>query len=350
MKLHSRSLMGFIVLVAIIISGCGLQHQANFYIITPRDRSVVPLGTTITLQLGSNVGQDPNINRYQLQVFDNGNMVIDEIYSPFSGSSVNIPLPQPESAGGHFIYANARAVYVNGTMSTWYRTQQICVFAGTPGTSFCQAYSQNAQPIVVAPTITPTPNRMIASVQAYPSQVYYGSTCPSTLSTLIFRAALTLPDGTMPGQFQVNAHVGVRVGSSGTTSGSLLVPLLSNGTWDTASGGQVFIGTISLTHSYNDANNQLDLASLGTSSGAILWYVTVSGTNSSGQNTELARSPNQVVNLASCPISGGTLPHNPNKGNGSGGANGCGQYSNQTSCDLAGCSWNPQSSACTVSP
>jgi hypothetical protein len=58
---------------------------------------------------------------------------------------------------------------------------------------------------------------------------------------------------------------------------------------DSTSGGQVFIGTLALTHSYNDANNQFDLGSLGTSSGAILWYATVSGNNSSGQNTELVR-------------------------------------------------------------
>ena len=355
MKLHFRSLMGILVLVAIVSTGCGLSHQrATFQIVDPSDGAVVSVGSQITIRFQSNIPQDSSINRYQLQIFDNGIMVVDRIFPPFSGSgvTVSVPLPQPETAGGHIIYAYARGVHTNGTMTDWYRTQQVCVLAGSSSGNSCDSNSRQAQPIVVAPTITPTPNRMIASVQAYPAQVYYGPTCPASLSTITFRAALILPGGTTPDQFQVNAHVGMRVGSSGTTIGSLLVPLLSNGTWDAASGGQVFIGTLSLTHSYNDANNQFDLGSLGTSSGAVLWYATVSGNNSSGQNTELVSSPNQVISLSPCPASGGVLPHNSNKGNGtgSGSATGCSQYTNQTSCDLAGCSWNPQGSACTVSP
>ncbi len=355
MKLHSRSLIGLIALVAIVISGCGLPHSvATFAIIDPTPRTVYSLGSTINIRFASNIPQDSNINRYQLQIFDNGSMVVDRVYPSFSGPTLYVPLPQPEPAGGHYLFAHARAVFVNGTMSDWYRTQQVCVFVGTAPSNFCQDYAQSGNPLTIVstitpvPTITPTPNSMIANVQAYPSQVYYGSTCPASLSTITFRAALILPSGTTSDWWHVNAHVGVRVGSSGASSGSLLVPLLSNGTWDSTSGGQVFIGTLALTHSYNDANNQFDLASLGTSSGAILWYATVSGNGAPGQNTELERSPNQVISLAPCPASGGVLPHNPNKGNGS--ATGCGQYTNQTSCDLAGCSWNPQNSSCTVSP
>lgn len=38
-------------------------------------------------------------------------------------------------------------------------------------------------------------------------------------------------------------------------------------------------------------------------------------------------------------------------GNGTGGsASGCEQYTNQSSCNLAGCSWNPQASTCSVNP
>jgi hypothetical protein len=348
MKFHfcSLSLIGIMVLFAIVISGCGFQHSAaTFAIIDPSNRTTYSLGSTITIRFASNIPQDPTINRYQLQIFDNGSMVVDRIYPSFSGPTLYVPLPQPELAGGHILFANARAVFVNGTMSDWYRTQQICVFVGPPTTTSCD---QSAQPLTIAPTITPTPNPMIANTQAYPSQIYYGPACPASLSTLTFRAALMLPNGTTSDQWLVNTHISVRVGSSGASSGSLLLPLLSNGTWDTASGGQVFIGALSLTHSYNDANNQLDIASLGTSSGAILWYVTISENNASGQNTELERSSNQVVSLAPCPASGGVLPHNSNKG--SNGATGCGQYTNQTSCDLAGCSWNPSGSSCTVTP
>ena len=359
MKLHSRSLIGFLVLVAIVISGCGLNHSAaTFQIVDPSDGTVFSVGSPITIRFQSNIPQDSSINRYQLQIFDNGIMVVDRIFPPFSGSgvTVSVPLPQPETAGGHIIHAYARGVYTNGTMTDWYRTQEVCVLVGSSSGVSCDSNSRQAQPIVVAPTITPTPNRMIASVQAYPAQVYYGPTCPATLSTVTFRAALTLPSGTTPDQFQVNAHIGIRVGSSGATSGNLLVPLLSNGTWDSTSGGQVYVGTLALTHSYNDANNQFDLGSLGTSSGAILWFVTVSANDSSGENTELVRSPNQVVSLSPCPASGAVQPHNQHNGNGSSGstgngsATGCSQYTNQTSCDLAGCSWNPQGSACTVSP
>ena len=351
MRSHSRSLMGIIVLIAIVISGCALQHRAaTFAIIDPSDRAIIPLGRPITIRFASNIPQDSNINRYQLQIIDNGVMVVDRIYPPFSGPTLYVPLPQPVPAGGHILFANARGVYANGTMTDWYRTQQICIFVGESNSNYCNSYGQGAQPLSVAPTITATPNRMIANVQAYPSEVYYGPTCPASLSTVTFRAAIILPGGTTPDQFQVNAHVGVRLGSNGTNSGSLLVPLLSNGTWDSTSGGAVYIGTLALTHSYNDANNQFDLGSLGTSSGAILWFATVSEINPGGENTELVRSTNQVLSLFPCPTSGGVPPHNQNNGSGTGSATGCGQYTNQTSCDLAGCSWNPQGSSCTVNP
>ncbi len=196
---------------------------------------------------------------------------------------------------------------------------------------------------VIPPTITPTPSVIIDSLSAYPSPIYYGQTCPS-LSTLTFRAAITLPAGTTADQFQVAAHVGVVIGSTANRSGALLVPMPSTGTWDSSSGGQVYSGTLNLTHSYSDPNNQLDLAALGGNSGAILWSLTVNGDNGSGQNTELVHSLNQVVSLSPCPTAGHTPPH----GSGSGSPSGCAQYTNETSCNLGGCAWNPQNSTCSV--
>jgi hypothetical protein len=180
--------------------------------------------------------------------------------------------------------------YVSGTATSG---QSISLLQGA-----CpHSEAATAAPLEIIPSATP--NNVIANTQAYPSPVYYGESCPS-LSTIAFRAALLLPSGTTPDHIQAFAHVGVS-GTGGSPSGNLLIPLLSNGTLDTASGGQVFLGSLSLDHSYNDANNQFDLASLGGNSGTLHWYVTVSSTDASGQSTELARSPDQTTNLAPCP-------------------------------------------------
>jgi hypothetical protein len=245
--------------------------------------------------------------------------------------------------------AQGRAIYNNGSASSWYPTVVICTFVGTPpnGSDFCSAdYSQYAQGLQVATnTPTPTPIPVIDNVQAYPNPIYYGNTCPS-ISTVTFRAALTLPNGTTPDMTNVQAHVSVRVGSGGTTAGNLLVNMLPDGSTDTASGGQVFLGTAALTHSYHDPFNSFDPASLAGGSGALLWYVDALRIDpTSSVATSLGRSSNQVLDLSPCPVSGHNPPHNPN---GSAPVTGCGQYSNQTSCNLAGCSWN--GSSCTVAP
>ena len=188
------------------------------------------------------------------------------------------------------------------------------------------------------PTDTPALNDLIANVQAYPSPIYYGQTCP-TLSTIAFRTALKLPNGTAANQIQAFAHVGVS-STGGSPAGNLLIPLLPNGTFDTASGGQVFLGSISLTHSYNDANNQFDLASLGGSSGALHWYVTVSSNDSSGQGVELARSPDQTINLAPCPTYAKptSKPQLPSSGNS------CNL--SQPACSLKGLKFDPSTCSC----
>ncbi|HUH98150.1 MAG TPA: hypothetical protein VLZ89_12365 [Anaerolineales bacterium] len=248
--------------------------------------------------------------------------------------------------------AKGRGIYRDGTHSDWYQTQEVCTFVGTPpsGTDFCAGgYYQYAQGLQVRPTSTPTPAPtpipVIDSVQAYPSPVYYGDTCPS-LSTVTFRAALALPTGVTPDLVTVEAHVSVVIGSGEANEGNLLVPLLSNGTWDTSSGGQVFLGMLALSHRYNDALNHFDPASLEGSPGALLWYVDVSRHDPSFSTAAIiGRSTNQVLDLSPCPVSG----HNPpSTHGGSGSPSGCGQYSNQTSCNLAGCSWN--GTACSVAP
>jgi hypothetical protein len=150
----------------------------------------------------------------------------------------------------------------------------------------------------------------------------------------------------------VDAHVSVLVGSSSNTVGSLLVPLESTLTWDASTGGRIFLGTIDFSHAYDDADNHFNPASLEAGSGAILWYVEVSRHDAYLQNAEfLERSPNQVIDLAPCPRQGQPGGQRPGGGSEPGGSeSGCGQYGNQLSCNLAGCSWNPQDSICIVSP
>jgi len=94
------------------------------------------------------------------------------------------------------------------------------------------------------------------------------------------------------------------------------------------------------THSYNDANNQFDLASLGGSSGALHWYVTVSSSDSSGQGVELARSPDQTINLAPCPTYAKptSKPQLPSSGNS------CNL--SQPACSLKGLKFDPSTCSC----
>ena len=193
-----------------------------------------------------------------------------------------------------------------------------------------------AAPLEIIPSATP--NNVIANTQAYPSPTYYGNTCP-TLSNIAFRAALLVPSGTKPDQIQAFAHVSVN-GSGGSAPGNLLIPLMSNGTMDAASGGQIFLGTLSLDHSYHDANNQFDLTSLGGNSGTLDWYVTVSGSDSSGQNVELARSSVQTTKLAPCPTYAKPTVKSPLPSSG----NSCNL--SQPACSLKGLKFDQASCSC----
>jgi hypothetical protein len=53
-----------------------------------------------------------------------------------------------------------------------------------------------------------------------------------------------------------------------------------------------------------------------------------------------------IPTATATPVSPIPIPRNPNQHGGSG----CGQYSSQSRCNLAGCSWNPQNSTCSVNP
>ena len=201
---------------------------------------------------------------------------------------------------------------------------------------------------LIPPTVTPTPVPIpnpIDSVQAYPNPIYYGDTCPS-LTTVTFRTALTLPAGITSDLATVQAHVSVVIGPSETNEGNLLVALLPNGTWDTVTGGQVFLGTLDLSHRYSDSLNHFDPAALGGSPGALLWYLDVSRHDPSfSTETIIGRSANQVLDLSPCPVSG----HGPSPHAGGGTPSVCG-YTNATSCNLAGCSWNSINSTCSITP
>ena len=299
-----------------------------------------------------------------MNIYDNGVVVGHPFYTVAgqpSATSYHETFPiQNETAGPHVVYAQGREIDVlnstTTTHSTWYISNLLCFFVGPnpPSQPVLCGIGSNSSFLTVAtitPTITPTPIPVLDSVQAYPSPIYYGDTCPS-LSTVSFRATLTLPSGTTPDLITVEAHVSVVIGASETNSGNLLVPMLSNGTWDTSTGGQVFQGTIALTHPYDDADNHFDPASLGGSPGALLWYVDVSRHDPSfSTKSMIGRSANQVLDLSPCPINGHNSPstnNSPSKNNGNGSASGCGQYSNQTSCNLGGCSWNGKS--CTANP
>jgi hypothetical protein len=55
--------------------------------------------------------------------------------------------------------------------------------------------------------------------------------------------------------------------------------------------------------------------------------------------------PAPVPTPTATPVTPVPIQRNPNQH-----GSGCGQYSSQSSCNLAGCSWNPQNSTCGVNP
>jgi len=354
------------------MSSCALQHDASILHITqPQDNNTFALGDGVNVHVTVTdvISRFQGVwSGYEYEVTDNGRLIGHGTNMPLSQRSVSA-LENASPPGQHIIVARGRAERPDPdyesvpnnpyrVYSDWYSSNEVCVWFGpNPPPDFCSTRTI-ANPVVVGPTATatpfpPTPVPVIDSAQAFPNPIYYGETCPG-VSTVTFRAALTMPAGITADMVQVQAHVNVEIGSVQSNSGSLLVPLLATQTWDTATGGQIFTGTLALTHSYNDPNNHLDLGSLGGNSGALLWYADAYSHDPSGMSAVyLGRSGNQVIDLSPCPTGSQNRPHNNGSGPGSPGSqpgSGCEQYSNQLSCNLAGCSWNPQSSSCSVTP
>lgn len=372
MKRSFRSLVGFGMLMVFLITGCDLSHPgaARFQLTNPHNLTTYPLGAAVTVQYNGLYNLDNNQVSFDVEILDNG-VGLGHVYYP-GPHTVNGSWTIPhETPGVHWISAQARGIAADHSHTQWLSAGMVCIYVGPlpTGSTLSSActlafeqyllalvhgslYGQSSSPqqvaatVTAAPTSTPIPNP-IDSVQAYPNPIYYGDTCPS-LANITFRAALTLPAGTTPDLADVEAHVSVVIGPAESNAGNLIVPLLPNGTTDTASGGVVFLGTVALTHPYNQGSDHFDPASLGGSPGALLWYADVSSHDPSNSTAAfLGRSANQVLDLSPCPVSGQNPAHNSTGG---GAPTGCGQYTNQTSCNLGGCSWNSQNSSCTVNP
>ncbi len=361
--MKDKSIRRIVVLIVIglMLASCsGGPPGINF--IRPPDGSVVLLSSThngpngigsVSLEIHTNSHTNITVSmNITLNFYDNGSrfftqsMTLDPSSdAPWGG--VTIPWT-PHSLGDHTI--RAQVIYPGGDLEA---SENVCVVNDpanpipnlpTGTTNFCTSVEAQELRAAITPTNTPIP--VIDSVQGYPSPIYYGATCPS-VSTVTFRTALTLPDGVTPDLLTVEAHVNVIMGSSATNSGHLLVTLLPTGTWDASTGGQIFAGTLSLGQSYNDANNQLNLASLNGDSGALQYYVDVSRHDPSYQSsTMLGRSLDQVISLSPCPTASIPQPHSSNKGSSGAPATGCAQYTNEVSCNLGGCTWNTHTASC----
>jgi hypothetical protein len=357
--------------MSMLFAACApFQHRWIPATITdPHDNDVIPLGQQIAVRVDVLAAGESGWTNFEYTITDNGE-TIAHVGNESIAQRHLLVYENHAAPGVHDVQVTGRAWRLNSPGGQPYYTapwtsNDVCFFVGpNPPPDFC-ATRTVPMPLVVAPTAThtpfpPTPIPVIDSADAYPSPIYYGDTCPG-LSTVTFRAALTLPSGITADLVNAQAHVSVMIGSAQSNAGSLLVPLPATQTWDTTTHGQIFTGSLDLSHAYNDANNHFDPAALGGSSGALLWYVDASSHDPSFQNViSLGRTLNQVINLAPCPAAGENPPqhgngNNPGSGSsgssgGSPGGSGCAAYSNELSCDLAGCSWNPGGSSCTVSP
>jgi hypothetical protein len=365
-KLRLSFLLVVLTLVSLVASSCALRHEARppVYIEEPHNGNTFPSNASVTLRVSTyGISQNSPIwETYDYEVLDNGVIISEGANRPISETTPTMVLGSLPD-GTHLVVVRGRASHADRDYadapnpnsyriySDWYSSNQVCFFTGpNPPDDFC-TYVTIAQGVRAVtptpspfPTFAPTAIPVIQGVSAFPSPIYYGDTCPS-LSSVTFRAVLGLPAGTTPDQVDVQAHASVGIGSVQSNSGSFLVPLQNTGTWDTATGGAVYSGTLALTHAYNDANNQFDPAALAGGSGALLWYADASS-HAGSLALYLGRSANQVISLAPCPT-GGQPRHQDNPG-GSDSGSGCGQYTNQLSCNLAGCSW--LGTSCVVTP
>ncbi len=365
----SRPLVLLIVLLLASLgaSSCALRHAAPpaINLTDPQNGNTFPSNASVTLHvtLYGVSGSSSLWDRYDYQVIEDGVIV-----SQASDQSITITqrslLLRGLLDGTHLVVVRGRpsrpdpdyADLPNNTFriyGDWYTSNPVCFFVGpNPPEDFCsnvtiaeplRAVTATPSPL---PTEAATPVPVIRSISALPSAVYYGSTCPS-LSTVTFRADLSLPAGMPPDLIEARAHVSVVVGSGQSISGSFLVPLHPTGTSDTADGAAVYTGSLALTHAYNDAADQFDPASLAGGVGALLWYVDATSHDAAGQNAfSMGSTMEQVIDLSPCPV--GAQPPALNNAAGSGSSNSCSQYSNELSCDLAACAWT--GSACAISP
>ena len=370
MKLRLAVLVGTIVLTNLLLAGCGGSNvpDPHVQITSPENGSVIyvsqtasddpdtwhwnPGVVTFTAENPAPSGDSScPYPPFMVGARDNGLGFRGlPLTPPQLACSTSAPGPFsmswiPSSLGLNTLSAEVDVFLPNGSSVVFHSsTITVCVLndARNPVQNIpIGTTSSTCFPHPPTPTAPPNP---IDSVQAYPNPIYYGDTCPS-LTVVTFRAALILPAGTTPDLVTVAAHVSVVIGPSETNEGNLLVPMIPNGTWDTATGGQVFLGTLDLSHRYNDPLNHFDPASLGGSPGALLWYADVARHDPSSTGTIIGRSLNQVLDLSPCPVSG----HGPSPHTGGGTPSVCG-YTNATSCNLAGCSWNSSNSTCSVTP
>jgi hypothetical protein len=375
MNLGSSRLLIFTIplVIGLLLSACYPSHRAPFVITSPHNRTTYPLNAAIPVQVDvmdlthlipAGYAYTPTWDHYEYEIYYNDQLIASNTNVPLSIRVVTSTIAYDIYPGQQWLDVRGRAARsvededgLRWMFSPWY-TESVCFWVGpgAPSDDYCSVRTivqpvQPATPTASPMPPTPTPEPIVLEAQANPNPLYYGEACPA-LSTVTLQAALAIPAGMTADLLGVDAHMSVMQGSSSNTVGELVLPLEPSMAWDTSTGGQVFSGTVDIGRPYEAAGSQFDPASLGGNSGAILWYVEVSSGGGDLQKTMLLeRSANQVIDLAPCPQQGQPAGERPGGGSGPGGSgDGCGQYGNQLSCNLAGCSWNPQDSVCIVSP
>lgn len=371
-KRHLLALIGVIIIFSLVTSACALEHHGALRIVAPHNNDVLPENQPVRIRVevvDMREVYQPALawEQGQYNLVDDGSIVTEAGWQrlPGRGETLEFVINNP-SAGPHYVMFQTQLRRLNRDYydfpndpddrhydhSDWYRTGEVCFWVGPNAPQDFCTIRTTTNPLTMAsatpspfPTFAPTPVPVLRNAEAQPSPIYYGDSCPD-VSTITFRAVAVLPAGVTANQVTVQAHAQVLIGSTQTQRGDFVVNLVPAGAQDATTGGEIFTGTLALTHPYNDANNHFDPGSLGGGYGALLWYVDASRHDSSGLAVYLGRTANQVMDLAPCAQQNRRPHNNP----GGGGGTGCEQYTNQTSCNLAGCSWNPQASTCSVNP
>jgi hypothetical protein len=358
MKTMVHSFLTALGLAALLLSGCGpLPHEPLFAITSPHQDDSLPANQPVTIRMDAFGLAHPNpcYDHYEYSVADNGTQFVNRTFVPVSEEHPYEIIVHPYN-GVHWVDVHGRLAWRSSSCggreySEWIN-RTVCFWVGPdrpPDICSTRTIAEGVRQSTPTPAPTPTPVPVILELDSYPDPVYYGDTCPA-LSSVALRAALAVPQGVAADQLDVKAHVSVRVGSTSGEAGSMVVQLQPTQSWDASTGGQLFEGSLDFSRSFNDATGQFSPAALAGASGAVLWHVEVSR-----GAALLETSHNEVIDLAPCPTQGQTGGRHTGGSGSAGGSNspggsGCGQYTNQVSCNLAGCSWIPQSSSCVVSP